>query len=87
MRSLALSAIRKLAMEAGDNGLLNPTMAAGIGRVKGVSQKGVRAGNWLTKQQAKELINTPDKSTLKGLRDRAILAVMIGSGLQRSDDL
>lgn len=81
----ALSAIRKLATEASDNGLLDPTSAAAIGRVKGVSQKGRRVGNWLTKEQAGRLINSPDVGTLKGLRDRAIMAVMIGAGLRRSE--
>jgi len=81
----ALSAIRKLATEASDNGLLDPAAAAAIGRVKGVSQKGRRSGNWLTKAQAQQLINSPDVGTLKGLRDRAILAVMIGAGLRRSE--
>ncbi len=41
----ALSAIRKLAAEAADNGLLPPTLAYGVERVKGVKQSGVRAGN------------------------------------------
>jgi len=45
----------------------------------------VRAGNWLTKGQAQALINTPDITTLKGLKDRAILAVMLGAGLRRSE--
>ena len=43
-----LSAIRKLAGEAADNGLLAPDLAAGILRVKGVKSKGVRVGNWLS---------------------------------------
>ncbi|MGI8992114.1 MAG: hypothetical protein ACR2I2_21360 [Bryobacteraceae bacterium] len=34
-----LSAIRKLAVEAGDNGLLAPELAAGIARLKGVKIK------------------------------------------------
>jgi site-specific recombinase XerD len=83
--NLTLSAIRKMATEAADNGMLDPTIAAGIGRVSGVSQKGTRTGNWLSKDQAQALINTPDTGTLKGLRDRAILAVMIGAGLRRSE--
>jgi len=80
-----MSAIRKLAQEAADNGLVEQTLANGIARVKGVKQQGVKSGNWLTKAQAQTLINSPDTSTLKGLRDRAILAVMIGAGLRRSE--
>jgi hypothetical protein len=45
--NVRLAAIRKLAIEAADNGLVNPALAAGIGRVKGVKRLGVRMGNWL----------------------------------------
>lgn len=83
--NLKMSAIRKLATEAADNGILEQSIANGIGRVKGVSSHGVRAGNWLTKQQAQKLLTAPDIGTLKGLRDRAVLAVMIGAGLRRSE--
>ena len=34
-----------------DNGLLEPGVASAIERM-GVEQKGVRAGNWLLKEQA-----------------------------------
>jgi integrase len=88
----ALSAIRKLAAEAADNGLVPPTLAYGVERVKGVKQEGVRAGNWLTIEQAQELINTPvgrfrreEIPLLKAVRDQAALAVMIGTGLRRSE--
>lgn len=83
--NLALSAIRKLATEAADNGYLDPTTAAGVDRVPGVSRRGVRTGNWLIREQAQRLIDAPDVSTLKGLRDRAILAVMVGGGLRRAE--
>ncbi len=83
--NLALSAIRKLAAEAADNGYLDPTAAAGVERVSGVSRRGVRTGNWLIREQAQRLIDAPDVSTLKGLRDRAILAVMVGGGLRRAE--
>ena len=83
--NLRLSAIRKLASEAADNGLIDQTLAAGIGRVKGVKAQGVRAGNWLTLDQAQALINAPDVATLKGLRDRSILAMLLGCGLRRAE--
>jgi hypothetical protein len=46
-----LAAVRRLACEAADGGLLSPGLAAGIRRVKGVKNPGVRIGNWLTADQ------------------------------------
>ena len=83
--NVRITAVRKLAVEAADNGLLAPELAAGITRVKGVASKGVRTGNWLSVKQAQTLLNTPDITTTKGLRDRAILAVFLGCGLRRSE--
>lgn len=80
-----MSAIRKLAQEAADNGMIPQEQANGISRVRGVKSAGVQTGNWLTKRQAEILINAPDVETLKGLRDRAILALQIGAGLRRSE--
>ncbi len=39
-----LSAIRALANEAADNGLLDPQLAAGVARVRGVPAAGTRTG-------------------------------------------
>lgn len=83
--NLKMSAIRKLATEAADNGLIDQQIANSVNRVSGVTAHGVRAGNWLTKQQAQDIILAPNVLTLKGLRDRALLAVMIGGGLRRSE--
>jgi site-specific recombinase XerD len=83
--NVQLSAIRKLAAEAADNRLLDADLAAGVAKVKGVKNPGVRAGNWLTREQAREILLAPDTSTLKGKRDRAILAVLMGCGLRRSE--
>src|SRR5216684_1869180 len=82
---IRMSAIRKLAVEASDNGLLAPELAAGICRVKSAKSKGVRVGNWLTLRQAQALLSAPGVETKKGLRDRAILAVLLGCGLRRSE--
>ncbi len=83
--NVRITAVRKLAMEAADNGLLAPELANGITRVKGVPAKGVRLGNWISVKQAQALLNAPDVSSRKGLRDRAILAVLLGCGLRRSE--
>jgi site-specific recombinase XerD len=81
--NVRITALRKLAVEAADNGLLAPELAAGITRIKGVKSKGVRVGNWLSIRQAQTLLNTPDVSTKKGLRDRTMLAVLLGCGAPR----
>jgi site-specific recombinase XerD len=80
-----LSAIRKLAAEAADNGLLDAQIASGIRAVKGAQQEGRRTGNWLTREEAQSWLGAPDKRTLRGRRDRALLAVLIGCGLRRSE--
>lgn len=80
-----ICAIRKLAAEAADNGFLDPVQATSILRVKGIKTAGTRTGNWLTLPQAQELLNSPDPSTRKGRRDRAILSVLLGCGLRRAE--
>ena len=82
-----LAAIRKLMQEAADNMALDPIFLAGIMRVKGIRKEGKRLGNWLTLTQLQQLVNTPDTNTLKGLRDRAILAVLAGCWLRRNESV
>src|SRR5262245_38656923 len=48
---IRMSAIRKSAGEAADNGLLAPELAAGISAVKSVKSTGIRVGNWLSLRQ------------------------------------
>ena len=48
-----LAAVRRLAYEAADAGLLSPELAAGVRRVKGVKKLGVRLGNWLTAEESR----------------------------------
>jgi hypothetical protein len=50
-----LAAVRRLAYEAADAGLLSPELAASIRRVKGAKMLGSRIGNWLTANEARTL--------------------------------
>jgi site-specific recombinase XerD len=83
--NVRLSAIRKLAAEAADNGMLAPELAAAIGRVKGAKRHGTRTGNWLTQAQAEQMLALPDRVTNKGKRDRALLCLLVGCGLRREE--
>src|SRR5579859_605604 len=80
---LRLGAIRRLAYEAADCGLLSADLAAGIPRVKGVTNLGVRLGNWLTAEQGQALWQVPNPDRLIGKRDRAILCLLLACGLRR----
>jgi integrase len=83
--NLRLGAVRRLAYEAADCGLLSADLAAGIRRVKGVKKLGVRLGNWLTAEQGQALWQAPDRERLKGKRDRALLALLLACGLRRHE--
>ena len=73
--NVRLAAVRRLACEASDTGLLSPELAAGIRRVKGAKRLGVRIGNWLTVDQSRTLLGSSPSENLRGKRDRAILAL------------
>ena len=64
---------------------MSPDLAAGIRRVKGAKRLGVRIGNWLTLDQSKTLLQGSPSSSLRGKRDRAIVALLIGCGLRRAE--
>jgi integrase len=83
--NVQLAAVRKLAAEAADNGLLSPELAAGIANIPGARSEGPRVGNWLTREQASSLLSWPDSTTLKGKRDRALLGLLVACGLRREE--
>src|SRR5215210_8210278 len=82
--NLRLAAVRRIAYEAADAGLLSPELAGGIRRVKGVRRIGVRLGNWLTPEQGRRLLECAAPSTPRQLRDHAMVAMLIGCGLPRA---
>ena len=83
--NLRLAAVRRLAYEAADCGLLSADLAAGIRRVKGAKRLGIPVGNWLTAEQGKRLLLTADSMSLRGKRDYATLAILLGCGLRRAE--
>jgi site-specific recombinase XerD len=83
--NVRLAAVRRLAYEASDTGLLSPDLAAVIRRVKGAKRLGVRIGNWLSVDEAKALLRQSPPEGLRGKRDSAILAILIGCGLRRAE--
>lgn len=80
-----LSAIRALAREAKWEDAIDARDSEGVQAVKGVEHAGKKTGNWLTEKEANLLLDAPDVKTLKGRRDRVILAILIGCGLRRSE--
>ena len=82
--NLWLAAVRRVAYEAAEAGLLSPELAAGIRRVKGVRRIGVRLGNWLAPEQGRRLLECATPSTPRELR-HAMIAMLIGCGLRRAE--
>jgi integrase len=83
--NLHLSAIRRLADEAAEISMLSPELAIGIRRVRGVKRLGRRIGNWLSGDQAQNLLNSIPQNTLRGGRDAALIGLLLGCGLRRSE--
>lgn len=83
--NVRLAAIRKLISEARKNGILDAEQATQLADLPNARQTGARLGNWLTREQAKELLAVPDRSTLKGKRDYCILALLVGCALRRRE--
>jgi len=83
--NVRLSAARKLVTEAKRNGMIGHEEAANLTEIPNIRQRGTRLGNWLIREQAKELLAAPDRSTLKGKRDYVILTLLVGCALRRNE--
>ena len=80
-----LAAVRALAQEAADQGLLPLIEAAGIARVRGEKDQGRRMGMWIGKEELDRILLSPDRTTLRVKRDYAMLAILFSAGLRRSE--
>jgi len=83
--NLHLSAIRRLADESAESGWLSPEHAIGIRRVKGVKRLGRKMGNWLTRNQAQELVNASEVGglnldQLQSREGRWVIVNLVGKG-------
>src|SRR5258708_18973411 len=64
--NLRLAAVRRLAYEASDNGLLSPNLAPAIRPLKAPNRLGTPLANCLPPTQGKELLSVPDRDSMKG---------------------
>jgi integrase len=80
----AISIMRKLVREAELRELIDPREARGILSIPCRPNRGVRHGNWLGIDDVRKLIAAPPP-TWEGKRDRAVLALLTGCGLRRTE--
>ncbi len=83
--NVKLAAVRKLVGEAKRAGVITAEESSQMEDVPNVRQNGVRLENWLTKEQARELLAVSDRSTLRGKRDYVILSLLTGCALRRNE--
>ncbi len=83
--NLRLSAMRSLVAEAKRAGMLSSEEAEKLSDISNIKQAGARKGNWLTREQAKEVLGVPDRSKLKGKRDYVILSLLVACALRRTE--
>ena len=81
----ALAAIRKFALEAADLNYLDPHTAEAISRVRSPRTLGRRTGNWLDRDAAERLLNYDPGPSLTRIRNRAVVAVLLGTGIRREE--
>ena len=76
----SLAAVRLLAREAAQRGLLDEQTLYGLDRIRGNPVRGRRSGNWLTLDEVRHMIAVAGTT-----RDKAVLGLLFGSGLRRAE--
>ncbi len=85
VQNQALAALKRLASESAELDWIEPQTAAQIRTIKARKATGIRTGRWLTSAQTAQLLAQCDPSTIPGLRDAAILALLVGCGIRRDE--
>ena len=80
-----LAAVKAMVRELAHRGVVTWEVVGQVESVKGVKAGGVRTGNWLSRTEVEKLLAAPDMGTLMGLRDAAILRLILSGGLRRDD--
>lgn len=80
--SLRIAALASFYKHAVAEGLMDRNPAAGVKRPKTTAYAGAR---WLTDAEARALLQAPDRTTLEGKRDFAIIVAMLTMGLRRAE--
>lgn len=83
-RNIALAAIRLLAREAGDRGLIADRDVWAIERIKGQPVRGRKTGRWLDLAEVRALLRAAAEGD-NGIRNAALVALMVGCGLRRAE--
>lgn len=82
--NIALASLKLLAREVWIRGLLDPATYHAIADIRSEKRLGQRLGHWTDEQGVESLLAACDGSETV-LRDRALIAVMCGCGLRRSE--
>jgi len=80
--SLRIAAVRALVKEARLWKAIDQDTEESILKIRGPARNQRRTGKWLTVDQAEKLIQTPDGTSIRGRRDRAIIGMFIGTGIR-----
>ena len=87
--NVSLSAIRFFVRQAATLQLIPESLAKEMASIPAIKTRGQRLGNWLSKDELERLLSQPHLSqfadSMLAYRDQAILAVLGGAGLRRSE--